>query len=98
MIGMVQQAQKPPETDLTAFGQERPSLALIDLAVEAVREAGHGCRNQAARECVECALALLRESRMAESGRESLGAERVVSDVMRGLRVMAALFEGERGR
>ena len=86
------------KNDLTAFGEGLPALDLIDLAVEAVREAGHGCRNRAARECVECALALLRESRMAESGRESLGAERVVSDVMRGLRVMAALFEGECGR
>ena len=46
-------------------------LALIDAAVAASKEAAHACRSQAARDHFEFALALLRESWIAESGQES---------------------------
>ncbi len=74
---------------LTASPQ---TLALIDRAVEAAKEAAHACRDAAAREHFEFALALLRESWIAESGQSVEG---VVADVKWGLRLIAAVFERE---
>jgi len=92
------------KTDLTASPQDRPeeidrypaaTLALIDAAVASAKEAAHACRNEAARECFEFALALLRESWIAESGQNVRGAEGVIADVKWGLRLIAAVFEKE---
>jgi len=107
MSSMVQQAQKPPKTDLTASPQARPTadrypeqtLRLIDASVVAAKEAAHACHNEAARECFEFALALLRESWIAESGQTPRGAEKVIADVKWGLRLIAAVIEtAEAGR
>jgi hypothetical protein len=96
---MVKQAQKNPTSDLTASSQERAALALIDRAVDAAKEAAHACHNEAARECFEFALALLRESWIAESGQNSRGAEKVIADVKWGLRLIEAVFaKAEQGR
>jgi hypothetical protein len=59
------------------------------------KEAAHACRNEQARECFEFALALLRESWIAESGQNARGAERVIADVKWGLRLIAAVFAKE---
>lgn len=86
-------------SDLTASSQEPGALALIDRAVDAAKEAAHACRNEAARECFEFALALLRESWIAESGQTPRGAEKVIADVKWGLRLIEAVFEkAEAGR
>lgn len=74
------------------------TLALIDAAVAAAKEAAHACRNEAARECFEFALALLRESWIAESGQTPRGAEKVIADVKWGLRLIAAVFEKAEAR
>lgn len=95
---MVQQAQKNPTSDLTASGQERAALQLIDRAVDAAKEAAHACHNEQARECFEFALALLRESWIAESGQTPKGAEKVIADVKWGLRLIKAVFAKEQGR
>jgi hypothetical protein len=90
---------KSLKTDLTASGQGPSALALIDTAVDAAKEAAHACRNEAARECFEFALALLRESWIAESGQNARGAEKVIADVKWGLRLIAAVIEkSEAGR
>lgn len=89
------------KSDLTASvqnpsefgGYPTETLALIDRAVAAAKEAAHACRNEAARECFEFALALLRESWIAESGQKARGAEGVIADVKWGLRLIAAVFE-----
>lgn len=85
-------------SDLTASCQEPPVLELIDRAVDAAKEAAHACRNEAARECFEFALALLRESWIAESGQKSEGAEKVIANVKLGLRLIAAVIEKAEGR
>lgn len=86
-------------SDLTASSQEPGALALIDRAVDAAKEAAHACRNDAARECFEFALALLRESWIAESGQTPRGAEKVIADVKWGLRLIEAVFaQAEKGR
>ncbi len=92
MFGVVQQAQKPLKTDLTASSGEAVALELIDRAVDAAKEAAHACRNEAARECFEFALALLRESWIAESGQTPRGAEKVIADVKWGLRFIDAVI------
>lgn len=87
------------KTDLTASSQEPGALALIDRAVDAAKEAAHACHNEEARECFEFALALLRESWIAESGQKARGAEGVIADVKWGLRLIAAVIEkAEQGR
>jgi hypothetical protein len=86
-------------SDLTASSQEPDTLELIDRAVDAAKEAAHACRNEAARECFEFALALLRESWIAESGQTPRGAEKVIADVKWGLRLIEAVFaQAEKGR
>lgn len=67
------------------------ALALIDQAVNAAKEAAHAARDQTAREHFEFALALLRESWIAESGQVARSAGEVVEDVDRGLRLIARL-------
>jgi len=84
---------------LTASSHERAALQLIDRAVDAAKEAAHACHNEQARECFEFALALLRESWIAESGQTPRGAEKVIADVKWGLRLIAAVFaKAEEGR
>jgi hypothetical protein len=74
--------RKPPST-----------LELIDLAVSSAKYAAHSCRNQTARDLFEFALALLRESWIAESGQEARKPLEVVSDVQRMTDIFAAVFE-----
>ncbi len=97
---MVQKVEKTSTSHLTASPQARPeTLELIDAAVDAAKEAAHACHNEAARECFEFALALLRESWIAESGQKARGAEGVIADVKWGLRLIAAVFaKAEAGR
>lgn len=73
--------QKPPST-----------LELIDTAVSSAEHAAHNCRNETAREHFEFALALLRESWIAESGQETRKPLEVVSDVQRMTDIFAAVF------
>ena len=88
--------------DLTASadtgGYPSETLAMIDRAVDAAKEAAHACRNEAGRECFEFALALLRESWIAESGQNARGAETVIADVKWGLRLIAAVIEKAEGK
>lgn len=74
--------RKPPST-----------LELIDIAVSSAKHAAHNCRNEVAREHFEFALALLRESWIAESGQEARSAGQVVSDVQRMTDIFAAVFK-----
>ena len=86
-------------SDLTASSKDRLTLELIDRAVDAAKEAAHACQNEAARECFEFALALLRESWIAESGQTPRGAEKVIADVKWGLRLIEVVFaKSEKGR
>ena len=73
---------KPPST-----------LELIDVAVSSAKHAAHSCRNETARELFEFALALLRESWIAESGQEARKPLEVVSDVQRMTDIFAAVFK-----
>jgi hypothetical protein len=100
----MKRANKNPSFDLTASAQTPPetsggyptqTLRLIDAAVASAKEAAHACRNEQARECFEFALALLRESWIAESGQNARGAEKVIADVKWGLRLIAAVFAKE---
>jgi len=56
-------------------------LGLIDIAVSSAKHAAHSCRNETARELFEFALALLRESWIAEDGQQARGAAKVIEDV-----------------
>jgi len=87
-------AQNPPEP---CERHPTETLALIDRALDTAKEAAHVCRDAEARECFEFALALLRESWIAESGQKSRGAEKVIGDVKWGLRLIAAVFSKEEG-
>jgi hypothetical protein len=51
-INLKASAQNPPQPG----GYPTETLALTDRAVDAAKEAAHGCRNEAARECFESAL------------------------------------------
>lgn len=73
---------KPPST-----------LELIDVAVSSAKHAAHCCRNENAREHFEFALALLRESWIAESGQKARTPLEVVSDVQRMTDIFAAVFK-----
>ena len=57
-------------------------LELIDEAVNSTSAAAHSCKNEVACEHFEYALALLRESWIAESGQEARSAEQVMADVL----------------
>ena len=68
-------------------------LGLIDIAVGAAKHAAHTCCNETTRELFEFALALLRESWIAESGQEARKPLEVVSDVQRMTDIFAAIFK-----
>lgn len=83
---------KPPAPNPTR--QKPPSaLELIDLAVASAKHAAHSCRNETAREHFEFALALLRESWIAEDGQEARKPLKVVSDVQQMADLFAAIYE-----
>jgi hypothetical protein len=67
-------------------------LDLIDEAVETSKIAAHSCRNQLARDHFEFALALLRESWIAESGQEARKPAQVVADVREAFELFAVAF------
>ena len=68
--------EEPPEC------KTHPStLELIDNAVSAAKHAAHSCRNETTRELFEFALALLRESWIAEDGQEARSAAKVIENV-----------------
>lgn len=67
-------------------------LDLIDEAVAAAKDAAHSCRNQLARDHFEFALALIRESWIAESGQEAREPARVVADVREAFDLFARVF------
>jgi hypothetical protein len=73
--------RKPPST-----------LELIDQAVSSAKHAAHSCRNETARQLFEYAMALLRETWIAESGQEARQPLEVVSDVQRMTDIFAAVF------
>jgi hypothetical protein len=78
--------RKPPST-----------LELIDVAVSSAKHAAHSCRNEVAREHFEFALALLRESWIAESGQEARLALKVVSDVREMADLFTRIYEQQKG-
>ena len=102
----MKRANKNLSFDLTAFAESESeanrypteTLHLIDRAIDAAKEAAHACHDKQARECFEFALALLRESWIAESGQTPRGAEKVIADVKWGLRLIASVFSKEEGR
>jgi len=72
-------------------------LGLIDIAVSSAKHAAHSCRNELAREHFEFALALLRESWLAESGQEARKPLKVVSDVRKMADFFAAILDQREG-
>ena len=68
-------------------------LGLIDIAVSSAKHAAHCCRNETARELFEFALALLRESWIAEDGQEARNAAKVIEDVRWTQNLFARVFE-----
>ena len=72
-------------------------LKLIDEAVAAAKIAAHSCREQKARDHFEFALALLRESWIAESGQEARSAAEVVADVREAFDLFALVFNQKQG-
>jgi hypothetical protein len=90
---------KNPNPNLTHFSKamndsrrKPPStLELIDIAVISAKHAAHSCRDETAREHFEFAMALLRESWIAESGQEARKPLEVVSDVQRMTDIFAAM-------
>ena len=68
-------------------------LELIDEAVAAATDAAHFCSNRLARDHFEFALALLRESWIAESGQNARSAEKVVADVREAFEIFALAFQ-----
>jgi hypothetical protein len=68
-------------------------LELIDEAVAAAKDAAHSCRNQLARDHFEFALALLRESWIAESGQDARKPEKVVADVSEAFDLFSKAFD-----
>ncbi|MFU8894707.1 MAG: hypothetical protein ACNA8L_13895 [Luteolibacter sp.] len=82
------------DADLTAFCESPPStLELIDLAVTAAKRAAHSCHNDTAREHFEFALALLRETWIAESGQQARSPAQVIADVNWAMNIFAAVAE-----
>lgn len=72
-------------------------LGLIDIAVSSAKHAAHSCRDELAREHFEFALALLRESWLAESGQEAREPLKVVSDVRKMADFFAAILDQREG-
>jgi hypothetical protein len=80
------------KSNLTDFEEVASgSLELIDLAVAAARRAAHSCRNEAAREHFEYALALMSESWIAEDGQEARSAAKIIGDVASTLDLFASV-------
>jgi hypothetical protein len=78
--------------------QKPPTLLeLIDEAEAAAKIAAHSCRGQKSRDHFEFALALIRESWIAESGQEARSAARVVADVRSAMELFAAAFNRKGG-
>ena len=69
------------------------TLELIDLAVTAAKRAAHSCHNATAREHFEYALALLRETWIAESGQQARSPTQVVADVNWAMTFFATMAE-----
>ena len=91
-------ADKKAKSGLTAFGEEAPTtLELIDEAVAAAKLAAHCCRDRRARDHFEFALALLRESWIAESGQDARSAGQVVTDVREAMNLFALVFSQQEG-
>ena len=67
-------------------------LELIDEAVAAAKLAAHSCRSQKSRDHFEFALALIRESWIAESGQDARSAVQVVADVREAMNLFAVAF------
>ena len=80
------------ETDLKPDQQPASILELIDQVVNSATTAAHGCRSQLARDHFEYALALLRESWIAESGQEARKVSQVVNDVREAMSLFALAF------
>jgi hypothetical protein len=78
--------QKPPST-----------LELIDVAVSSAKHAAHSSRNENTHELFEFALALLRESWIAEDGQEARSAAKVIEDVRWTQDLFARVFEQQEG-
>jgi hypothetical protein len=81
--------------DLTDSGHEPPpapgALDLIDRAIASAKSAAHACRDEAAREHFEYALALLSEAWIAESGQQARVPARLIADVKSALALFAAI-------
>jgi len=67
------------------------TLELIDTAVAAAKHAAHCCRNDTAREHFEFALALLRETWIAESGQKARSPAQVIADVNWAMKLFASI-------
>lgn len=78
---------------LTDYEKPPGPLGLIDIAVSSAKHAAHSCRNETARELFEFALALLRESWIAEDGQEARSAVKVIEDVRWTQNLFARVFE-----
>ena len=72
-------------------------LELIDGAEAAAKIAAHSCRKQKSRDHFEFALALIRESWIAESGQQARGAGEVVADVREAMDLFALVFSRKGG-
>lgn len=84
-------------TRTTDYEKPPTTLELIDIAVSSAKHAAHSCRNQTTRDLFEFALALLRESWIAESGQEARKPLEVVSDVQQMTAIFAAVFNQQKG-
>ena len=77
----------PPDPDSVPPSR----LELIDEAVAAAKRAAHACRTRRGREHYEFALALIRESWIAEDGQDARSAGKVIEDVAWAMDLFAAL-------
>jgi hypothetical protein len=84
-------------TNPTDYQPPPSTLELIDIAVSSAKHAAHCCRNETAREHFDFALALLRESWIAESGQEARQPLKVVSDVQQMTAIFAAISNQQEG-
>ena len=67
------------------------TLDLIDRAIAAAKHAAHSCHNDTAREHFEFAMALLRETWIAESGQEARSPAQVIADVNWAMKLFASI-------
>lgn len=66
-------------------------LELIDEAVASATRIVHACVSDTTRDHLEYALALLRESWIAESGQQARSAEQVITDVQEAMNLFSAI-------